>query len=560
MAAKLNRRGFIKAAGIASAAFTLNICPSQLLAAEVDRYDVVVYGGTAGGIVSAISAALAGASVIVLEPGDHIGGMVTGGLGRTDLGVGESIGGMAAEFYRRIKKHYDEPASWKFQTRKQYLAVQGRTISGDKWWFHEPSVAVLIFQQMLTEAGVKVLTGRRLVKVDKQGPRIVSIRCAGGEVFSGRVFIDATYEGDLLAKAQVSYRVGRESSAEYGEKYAGVLSWKVSTRKQFDIDISPYGQDGQLLFGVKDIPRGEVGAADNKVQAYNFRICLTDHPDNRLPIDKPENYDPSRYDLLARYIAAKPSISLKRGLLKIDLLPNRKTDINDGGPFSTDFIGFNWDYPDGDEKTRHAIVQLHIDYTKGLLYFIGNDPRVPANVRQQMLQWGYPKDEYVKTGHWSPKLYIREARRMVGQYVMTSHDLETKRTKHDSIGMGSYAADSHLVQRIVEGKFVRNEGNPNDFTPGKKTYEIPYRAITPRRGECENLLVTFCVSASHMGFASIRMEPVFMILSESAGLAAVNAAGADIAVQDVPYAALQARLLERNQLLKLDDVRTKPKK
>jgi hypothetical protein len=433
-------------------------------------------------------------------------------------------------------------------------------VSGDKWWFHEPSVAATIFQQMLAEAGVNVLTGYRLVDVEKRGARIVSIRCDNRAVFKGRVFIDATYEGDLLAKAGVSYRVGRESSAEYGEKYAGVLPWKVSTRKQWDIDISPYGEDGKLLFGVKDIQRGEVGAGDKKIQAYNFRICLTDHPDNLLPIDEPENYDPHRYDLLARYIAAKPSISLRKGLLKIDLMPNRKTDINDGGPFSTDFIGFNWNYPDGDEATRDAIVIQHIDYTKGLLYFLGNDPRVPVKVRKEMLQWGYPKDEYVKTDHWSPQLYIREARRMVGPYVMTSHDLETKRTKDDSIGMGSYSADSHLVQRIVDGEFVRNEGNPNNFTPGKKPYEITYCAITPKRDECDNLLVTFCVSASHMGFASIRMEPVFMILSESAGLAAVNVAEADIAVQDVSYATLYPKLLERNQLLKIAGVRTKSRK
>lgn len=566
----MNRRDFIKAAGLASAIFTLNTSPnplsliaatsSPLYATGLDRYDVVVYGGTAGGIVSAVSAARTGASVIVLEPTDHIGGMVTGGLGKTDIGTWESIGGMAAEFYRRIKVYYDDPAVWKFETRDVYLKrVRRSPVNQGKWWYHEPSAASAVLRKMMEEAGVTVLTSHRLVDVKNRDNHIVSIRCDNGSVFLGSVFIDATYEGDLLAKAGISYHVGRESSAQYGEKYAGVLPRKVSTRKQWDVDVSPYDENGNLLFGVKDIPRGEVGAGDHKVQAYNYRICLTDHPENRLPIGKPENYDPGRYDLLARYIAAKPGISLRKGLLKIDQMPNRKTDINDGGPFSTDFIGFNWDYPDGDEATRRAIVQRHIDYTKGLLYFLGHDRRVPANIKREMLRWGYPKDEYVKTDHWSPQLYIREGRRMVGPYVMTSHDLETKRTKDDSIGMGSYSADSHLVQRIIDGEFVRNEGNPNDFTPGKKPYEIPYRAITPKRGECDNLLVTFCVSASHMGFASIRMEPVFMILSESAALAAVNAAGAGIAVQDVPYAALKSRLLERNQLLKIEDIRTNPR-
>ncbi len=540
---------------------SLSIFPAAAGAAETKPHDLVVYGGTAGGIVAAISAARAGASVIVLEPTEHIGGMVTGGLGRTDIGVGASIGGMAAEFYRRVNQHYSTPAAWKFQTREEYLGKGGAgAISGDKWWLHEPSVAATIFRQMLNEARVSVLTGHRLTGVEKRGPRILSVQCANGAVFTGRVFIDATYEGDLLARAAVGYRVGRESTAEYGEKLAGVVPRKFSTRKQWDVDISPYGADGKLLYGIQETPRGEDGAGDHKVQAYNYRICLTDHPDNRLPITRPENYDPRRYDLLARYIAAKPAITVAKGLLKIDRLPNRKTDINDGGPFSTDFLGGNWKYPDADEPTRRAILQDHVDYTKGLLYFIGHDERVPGKVREEMLQWGYPKDEYTATGHWTPQLYIREARRMVGAYVMTSHDIETNRTKDDSIGMASYTADSHLVTRIVDGSVVRNEGNPNDFTSPHRPYEVPYRAITPKQSECDNLLATFCASSTHMAFASLRMEPVFMILSESAGLAAVEAARQNIAVQDVAYAVLRPKLIERKQLLKIAEVPPPKKK
>lgn len=526
---------------------------------QTKPYDVVVYGGTAGGIISAISVAKAGGSVIVLEPSDHIGGMVTGGLGTTDVGVGASIGGMAAEFYRRVYKHYEDPISWKFQGREEFLNAGGmntRCVNGDRWWFPEPSVASAILRKMMSEAKVTVHTKHRLVSVKKEGARIVSIQCDNGATFSGRVFIDATYEGDLMTKSGIAYRIGRESSAEYGEKKAGVVPREQSTRKQWDVDVSPYDEKGRLLFGVQNVARGEDGAGDHKVQAYNFRICLTDHPDNRLPIEKPDDYDPHRYDLLARYIAAKPGISVAKGLLLIGKLPNRKTDINDGGPFSTDFIGFNWNYPDGDEQTRAGVIKAHLDYTKGLLYFIGHDPRVPDDVRKQMLQWGYPKDEYVETGHWSPQLYIREARRMKGAYVMTSHDIEENRTKDDSIGMASYKADSHLVQRIVDGKFVRNEGNPNDFTGPHTAYEVPYRAITPNRSECDNLLVTFCVSASHMAFASLRMEPVFMILSESAGIAAMEAAKADIAVQAVPYDFLRPKLINRNQLLKLEALST----
>jgi hypothetical protein len=517
--------------------------------------DVIIYGGTAGGILSAISLARDGGTVIVLEPSDHVGGMVTGGLGWTDFGAWQSIGGMAADFYRRIKIYYDDPAVWKFETRDDYLKRQKQSsIAEDKWWYHEPSAASSVLSDMMAEAGVTVLTGHRLASVDKRDHRIVSIRCDNGELFRGRVFIDATYEGDLMAMAGVRYRVGREGSAEYGEKYAGVVPRQYSTRKQWDVDISPYAEDGSLLFGIQDNPRGEDGAADRKLQAYNYRICLTDHPENRIPIEEPQNYVPSRYDLLARYIAAKPAISLQRGLLKFSALPNRKTDINDGGPFSTDLIGFNWDYPDGDAITRKNILQQHLDYTKGLLYFIGHDPRVPKAIRDSMLEWGYPKDEFANHGNWTPQLYVREARRMVGAYVMTSHDLETNRSKDDSIGMGSYGADSHLVQRIVDGGLLRNEGNPNDFTPGHRSYEIPYRAITPMRNECDNLLVTFCVSASHMGFASIRMEPVFMLLSESAGLAAMEAVREEVAVQDISYHRLRAKLDARNQILKLENV------
>jgi len=528
--------------------------------AAPDRHDVVVYGGTAGGLVSAISAAQAGASVVVVEPTHHLGGMVTGGLGRTDIGVGESIGGAAAEFYRRVKRHYDQPDAWRFQRRDEYLAGQSRCVMDDKWWYHEPSVASRLFEEWIERAGVPVVTEARLDRVEKRGPRILSIQC-GGREFRGRVFIDATYEGDLLAAAGVSYRVGRESSSEYGERFAGVLAREISTRKQWDVDVNPYDENGELLFGIQDVERGEIGAGDHKVQAYNYRICITDHPDNQVPIEAPPNYDPSWYDLLVRYMEARGDMPLIKqgkswGVLNVGRLPNRKTDINDGGPFSTDFIGFNWNYPDGDEATRQAILEQHEDYTRGLLYFCGHDSRVPESIRNEMLRWGYPKDEYVDNGHWTPQLYVREARRMVGDYVMTSRDIEEEKTKPDSIGMGSYGADSHLVQRIVDNGVVRNEGNPNDFTPGHGVYEIPYRAITPKRAECDNLLSTFCVSASHMAFASVRMEPVFMILSESAGVAARTAVEADLAVQDVPYDPLRDTLRERRQLLSIDDVQS----
>lgn len=532
------------------------------------RHDVVVYGGTAGGIVSAITAAQEGATIVVLEPTQHVGGMVTGGLGSTDIGIEQSIGGMSRHFYERVYAHYQQPRAWKHETREAFVErSRGMVNDHDRvWWRVEPSVASLVMKQLAAEAKVTILTGQRLKSVRKAGARIESLTTVSGDVFRGRVFVDATYEGDLLAMAGVPYRVGREGRDEYGEELAGVVPEAWSTRKQWDVDIPAYGPDKKLLFGVQEIPRGADGAADRKVQAYNYRICLTDAADNRLPIPRPDRYDPSRYDLLALYITRKgDTVNLtgpQRGsLLNIGPLPNRKTDINDGGPFSTDYIGANWDYPEGDFATRQRILQDHVDYTKGLLYFLGHDERVTPRIRQQMLRWGYPKDEYPDTGHWTPQLYIREARRMVGAYVVTQQDIQERREKSDSVGLGSYNADSHLVQRIVNADgFVRNEGNPNDRAMGHKPWEIPYRSLTPRRSDSDNLFATFCVSASHMGFASVRMEPVFMILSESAGVAAATAVKNDIAVQDVPVTPLQQRLLARGQRLRVKDVPVAPKK
>jgi hypothetical protein len=537
-------------------------------AAAEHRYDVVIYGGTAGGVVSAVAAAQEGASVIVVEPTRHIGGMLTGGLGTTDKGVEHSIGGMSRRFYERVYAHYQQPQAWKHEAHDDFVNRRRAMVNEvDRvWWAVEPSVATTVLQQLAAAAKVSVLTARQLRSVRKTGPRIASIVTEDGDVFHGRVFIDATYEGDLLAMAGVPYRVGREGRAEYGEELAGVVPEAWSTRKQWDVDIRPFGANGKLLFGVQDIPRGADGAADHKVQAYNYRICVTDAPDNRISIARPENYDATRYDLLALYIAKKgDAINLtgpKGGsLLNIGALPNRKTDINDGGPFSTDFLGANWRYPDGDPATRQRILQDHIDYTKGLLYFLGHDERVPSRIRQQMQRWGYPKDEFVENGNWTPQLYIREARRMVGDYVVIQQDIQQRREKPDSVGMGSYNADSHLVQRIVNADgFVRNEGNPNDRAIGHKPYEIPYRCLTPRRADGDNLLVTFCVSASHMGFASLRMEPVFMILSESAGVAAASAVRENRAVQDVPVAPLQRRLQARGQRLWLKDLVVPQKK
>lgn len=534
------------------------------------RADVVVYGATSGGIVAAISAKRAGATLLLVNPSRHLGGMVTGGLGMTDTGISASIGGMSRQFYRAMARHYATPDAWRWQTREAYLTDKNDVYGGlapaaqegDCWWFHEPSAAAATFRAMLAEAQVEVLSERPVRRVELHDRRIKVVHLADGTTLEGRVFIDASYEGDLMAAAGVRYRVGRESVAEYGERLAGVVPRELSTRKQWRADISPFDAEGRLLFGIQAGPRGNDGDGDRKVQAYNYRICLTDHPDNRRPIPRPAGYAPERYELLLRYIAASPGMTIFRGpsgvyrgdaILKLDRLPNRKTDLNDGGPFSTDFLGANWDYPDGDTATRRRIIQEHFDYTVGMLYFLGHDPRVPAPLRTEMLEWGLPKDEFPDDNNWSPQLYVRETRRMVGEHVMTVRDIEVDRRKPDSIGLASYPMDSHHVQRTADDGKVRNEGNPNDHTGPARPFEVPYRSILPRRTECENLLVTFCVSASHLAFASIRMEPVFMILSESAGVAAAQAARSRVPVQEVPPAVLQPLLLARQQRLRIED-------
>jgi hypothetical protein len=418
----------------------------------------------------------------------------------------------------------------------------------------EPKVALQIFQSMLRENGVEILLNERLDPVsgvDKEGTKIISIITESGKEIYGEVFIDATYEGDLLAFTGVNYHVGRESEEEYGESLAGVLGEEESFRqpkKYFGPGVDPYDKEGNLLFGIQDVPMGIPGEGDKKIQAYNFRMCLSKHPENQIPVDVPENYDASKYELLGRYVVENPPKSLQ-DLIKISPVPNQKTDINDGCPFSTDYIGANWDYPEGDYQTRESIIKDHTDFTKGLIYFIGHDQRIPEKVRNEMLQYGYARDEFVENNNWNPQLYIREARRMIGKYIMTQHDCQRDTVKDTSIGIGSYGVDSHHIQRIVHNGQVINEGN---FLAHHHPYEIPYESIVPKTDECANLLVPVCVSSSHIAFGSIRMEPVYMILGQSAGTAAVLTLEKDQAVQEINYEELKNQLLKNGQKLKLN--------
>jgi hypothetical protein len=536
-----------------------------LPALRAEDFDVVVYGGTSGGVVAAVQAKAMGKTVVLVGPDKHLGGLTSGGLGFTDTGNKAVIGGLAREFYHRVWRHYDRPEAWRWQPKNEYgnkgqgtPAIDGaqRTM-----WIFEPSVAEQVFEDLVREHKIPVIRNEWLDRargVKKTGPRITSITMLSGKTYTGRMFIDATYEGDLMAAAGVDYHVGREANRVYGEEHNGVQTGVLHHRHHFGVlkeRISPYIVPGDPKSGV--LPRvsaaapGTFGEGDKRVQAYCFRMCLTDHPENRIPFAKPEGYDPKQYELLARVYAAGWTETFG----KFDPIPNHKTDTNNHGPFSTDNIGMNYDYPEASYERRREIIKEHEQYQKGWLYFITTDPRVPRDVREKMKSWGLPKDEFKDNGGWPHQIYVREARRMVGSYVMTENELRKKKPTPDSVGMGSYTIDSHNVQRYItpEG-YVQNEGDIGVPTGGP--YEIAYGSLIPKRGQADNLLVPVCVSSSHIAFGSIRMEPVFMILGQSAATAAVLAIDAKLAVQDVPYAKLRERLLKDGQVLNYSEPAT----
>ncbi len=517
--------------------------------------DLVIYGGTPAGLSAGIVAAREGASVVVIEPTKWIGGMVTGGLCRTDVGKEQTIGGFPREFFSRAAASKE----------------------GSAMWYAEPSVNMATFQDMLKEAGVKVVTGQALKSIVKDGARITSLTTADGTVHTGKMFVDATYEGDLMAAAKVGHIVGRESRAKYGEPLAGYHPMPIRPRtvEVMESDcpsiggkgpsyihgtpasISGLGADGKPIFGVYAPDKLQPGEADHRTQAYNFRICVTQRPDIFVPFPKPANYDPSCYELLLRLIQAFPGVRFGR-LFHLGLTSHGKYDLNAQGLFSTDYPGANFDYPDGDVATRARIWQDHIDFTQGMFWFLGHDERVPRSLREQALSWGLCKDEFADNGHWPYALYIREGRRMTGEYVMVQKDLQTDIFKEDGVGMGSFLIDCHIVQRILaEDGTVRDEGSFQD-TPALP-YQISYRSLTPKRAECENLLVPVCLSASHIAYCSLRMEPVYMALGHASGLAAVQAMRANQSVQNIEVSALRKKLLEQKAVLELPELANIPR-
>ncbi|MCO6456770.1 MAG: FAD-dependent oxidoreductase [Pirellulaceae bacterium] len=522
---------------------------ASVLADESPR-DVVIYGGTSAGVAAAVQVVRQGKTCLVIEPGRHLGGLTSGGLGWTDSGSKAAIGGIAREFYQRVRRHYDRPEAWVHEKASDYDRYRP---DEDAMWTFEPHVAEAIYEQLVREHGIAVIRGERLDRqrgVARDGLRITSIGMESGRRFPGRMFIDATYEGDLMAAAGVRYAVGRESNATYGETLNGVQKAQNVHNHRFIKPVDPYVTAGDptsgLLPGVQAEPPGEDGQGDDRVQAYCFRMCMSNVPAGRVPFPKPEGYDELRYELLLRNFEAGDL----RLPLKPDMMPNGKTDTNNNCAFSTDNIGLNYAYPEADYAERERIIAEHTTYQQGLMWTLANHPRVPDRIRAEMSQWGLAADEFRDNGHWPHQLYVREARRMVGDYVMTEQDCRRLRVADDSVGLGSYNMDSHNVQRYVtpEGH-VQNEGDVQ-VSPGGP-YVIGYRCLVPRRGEAENLLVPVCLSSSHIAYGSIRMEPVFMILGQSAATAAVQALDDGTSVQDVDYARLRRRLLEDKQVLDL---------
>jgi hypothetical protein len=570
----LKRRwAFLLAAGMHVCWVFFGVSP---IGAAPPVYDVVIYGGTSSAVAAAVQVRRMDRSVILVAPDKHLGGLTSGGLGWTDTGRKEVIGGLAREFYQQVKKHYDNPKVWVYQNREQN---QHYRADEDAIWVFEPHVAERTLEQWIDQYQIPVVREQWLDRdsgVSMQGNRIVAITTLCGNTYRGRMFLDATYEGDLMAAAGVSYHVGRESNEVYGETLNGVqlippnrppcLGRTLPDAQRrggpsghfFAYEVSPYvvpdDPASGLLPRIHDGDPGRPGEGDHRIQAYNFRMCLTNHPENRVPHPKPEGYDPLQYELLLRTLLA----GSRHVFGKFDPIPNAKTDTNNHGPFSTDNIGMNYDYPEASYERRREIIREHELYQRGYLYFLANDPRVPEDVREHFTTWGLAADEFIDNGHWPQQMYVREARRMVSDFVITENHLRRRLPTPRSVGMGSYNMDSHHTQRYVayneQGRaYAQNEGDVQ-VNPGGP-YPIDYGALVPKQDECTNLLVPVCLAASHIAFGSIRMEPVFMILGQSAATAAVHALEQETDVQQIDFARLRQRLLDDGQVLEWDGPR-----
>ena len=539
------------------------------------QYDIVIYGGTSAGVAAAIQASRMGKSVVLIEPTKRLGGLTTGGLGATDIGNKQAIGGISREFYENVRKYYDNPKNWKWQTKSEYKGKgDGRNAEKEEaMWTFEPSAALKIYEDMMAKEKIKVVYGERLNRkngVKKNGKVITEITMENGSSYRGRMFIDATYEGDLMATAGISYTVGRESNKQYNETLNGVQAnrFNLSLRgtisrnghyHNFIERVDPYivkgdKSSGLLPFINPDSP-GVDGDGDHKIQAYCFRMTLTDHPENRIPFQKPGDYKELDYELLFRNYEAREGAVEKMYSYGDPLvpwintpMPNRKTDTNNQKGFSTDFIGQNYDYPEASYEEREKIAARHRSYQQGLMWTLAYHPRIPQEVRAVVSQWGTCKDEYESGDGWQEQLYVREARRMISDYVITQHHCEGLTPVEDPVGLAAYGMDSHMIQRYVDvNGYVKNEGNVESHVPSP--YPVSYRSIIPKKEECDNLLVPVCLSASHIAYGSIRMEPVFMVLAQSSAIAAALAIDKKVPLHQLSYGDLKQALLEYKQRL-----------
>ncbi len=548
--------------------------PMNASAQMMQSYDVVIYGGTSAGVSAAIQSSRMGKKVILIEPSNRLGGLTTGGLGKTDIGNKQAIGGISREFYQNIKKYYLKPENWIWEKREAYRGVGYNTFAEDAMWAFEPSAALKIYFDMLEkEPNIQIVYNQRLNRksgVKQENKVIKSIQMESGQIYQGKMFMDCSYEGDLMAASGVSYTVGRESNSQYGESLNGVQANNVSLtlhkkasmnsiHHNFIDGVSPYlikgnPKSGLLPFVRVDKP-GIDGQADHKIQAYCYRMTLTNHPENRILFKKPKGYKELDYELLFRnYEAAKGDI---RKMYDYgdplvpwinSEMPNRKTDTNNQKGFSTDFVGQNYQYPEASYADRIKIAALHRKYQQGLMWTLAYHPRIPKQVRDVVSQWGMCKDEFAADGGWTDQLYIREARRMVSDYVMTQRNCEALAVAQDVIGLGAYQMDSHPIQRYVDlNGYVKNEGNVEAHVDAP--FPISYKSIIPKNSEVTNLFIPVCLSSSHIAYGSIRMEPVFMVLGQSAAIAASIAIDKNVQTHEVPYPELRAALIRNHQIL-----------
>ena len=541
---------------------------AAMVAHADEAADVVIYGSSPAALTAAIEAQRHGKSAVIVCPEKRIGGLTTGGLGQTDIGNKDAFGGLALKFYRDVADWYKDPSHWKYEKRSDYVpdGQCAGSLGEDSMWTFEPSAALAILERWERENSLKILRGEFLDRekgVAKENGRIVSIRMLSGKVLRGKMFVDATYEGDLMAAAGVSYTVGREANSVYGETISGVER-ALSKNHQFNKGVSAYVKQGDPSSGLLPFLEPDTdepdGTGDRRVQAYCFRMCLTDDPSNRIPFAKPRGYRDLDYELLLRNLEAiDPKVFVddaKRPWKYMpwinSRMPNRKTDTNNRTGFSTDFVGQNHAWPEASYEERAKMLKAHLDYQMGLMWTLANNPRVPEPIRSEVARWGTCRDEFQDGlgGGWQSQLYVREGRRMVGDYVATEHDVLRRRTTSRPVAMAAYGMDSHNVRRYVDKNgFARNEGNVEDWRAGGKPYPLDYGVILPKKADCENLFVPVCVSASHMAFGSIRMEPVFFALGQVAGAAAALSIDAGCAAQDLEYAKLRDVLVAEGQVV-----------